>query len=199
MSTPATADKRRYDVYLTAGGRRFYFRNDNHGVTLDDARIAWTYDGRTEKAPLSDIVAVHLQSGGSWQNVIDQCEIAFATGDTVTVSNAGASGVPDDGQTPIYRDFVRDLHRRLAARGAGAIRFTAGYRPLNYRVVLVGAVLLGMICVALPLVLLAITGEFKVLGLLVGGVVLCWPLARMVQNNAPREYQPQKLPDELLS
>ncbi len=40
---PPPIPETRYDVYLLAGKPRFYFRNDNCGVTLTDERIAWTY------------------------------------------------------------------------------------------------------------------------------------------------------------
>jgi hypothetical protein len=187
-----------YDVYLTTGARRFYIRNDNHGATLSDDSIGWNFDGRADTAAFADIVSVHLQSGGSWQNVIDQCSIGLADGTTITFSNGNASGLPDDRQAAIYRDFVRDLHRRLAARRDLTIRFTAGYGQGTHQAVTVCAVLLGLICVALPLVLVVVTGQMQALYLLIVGGALCWPLAKMVQNNAPRGYEPTQLPEELL-
>jgi hypothetical protein len=54
-------------------------------------------------------------------------------------------------------------------------------------------------CVALPFVLLIITPESKVLSLLLAGGFLCWPLAKMVQNNSQREYNPDQLPAKLLT
>jgi len=193
MSAPAT-----YDVYFSSRGRRFYFQIPNHGVTLTADRIAWSFEGEAQHAGLATIVAVHLQSGGSWQNVIDQCRIGFADGTTLTIINGAANGIPDDKQRGLYRDFVRDLHRRLAAKGGKTIAFTAGYTKEKYRVVLVGAVLLGAICVGVPLVLLLITREARVLFTLAAGGVLCLPLHRMVRNNAPRRYEPGALPDDLL-
>jgi hypothetical protein len=196
---PAPANKRTYDVYLTAGAPRFYFVNDNHGVTLTDERIGWTFDGRADHAAFSDIVSIHLQTGGDWRNVIDQCTIELADETRLAITNGNASGRPDDTQTAIYRDFVRDLHRRLAARKDPSIRFTAGYTPGSYRVIVVCAILLGILCVMLPLILTLATGRMEMLGLLIAGGFLCWPLARMVLKNAPRAYTPQRIPDELLS
>jgi hypothetical protein len=98
----------------------------------------------------------------------------------------------------VYRDFLRDLHARIVKRGEGATRFLQGYPETNYRVVLVAAILLGMIGVAGPLVLLFIVPKLEVVAMLVGGAFLCWPLYTMVQNNAPRPYDPRKLPEELM-
>jgi hypothetical protein len=193
------ADTRTYDVYLTTSARRFYFRNPNHGVTLTNDKIGWTFDDTTDEALFANIVAVHLQSGGDWRNVIDQCTIELSDGLTLSITNGNSGGLPDDTQVPLYRDFVRDLHRRLAARKSASIRFTAGTTPGRYQVVLVCAILLGIICVALPFVLVFITGQLKALGLLIAGGFLCWPLAKMVQNNTPRAYRPEQIPEELLS
>jgi hypothetical protein len=199
MAISASGNPCPYDVYFTSGGRRFYFRNPNHGVTLTDDGIAWTIEDRDDEAAFANLASVHLQSGGSPQDVIDQCTLELADGMTITVSNGNASGLPDATQKAIYRAFVQDLHARLAAGKNTAIRFTAGYAPGRYQVVLVCAIALSVMFVALPLVLLFIVRDSKVLGLLIAGGLLCWPLAKMVQNNSPRDYSPDQLPDELLS
>lgn len=64
--------------------------------------------------------------------------------------------------------------------------------------VVVCAILLGVIGVAMPLVLLLIVQKLEVLWILAAGIGLCWPLARMIQTNAPRDYDPSFLPEELL-
>jgi len=58
--------------------------------------------------------------------------------------------------------------------------------------------LLGLIAVAGPIGLWLVTGNVQALLLLIGGVALCWPLYKMMQNNAPRRYDPKQLPAELL-
>jgi len=196
---PTPANPQAYDVYLSTGGRRFYFRNPNHGVTLNDDNIAWIADGRADEVAFANAVAVHLQSGGSPQAVIDQCTIKFVDGVRLTISNGNSSGLPDKTQMRLYRDFVRDLHSRLAARGNAAIRYTAGYTPTRYRVVLICAILAGLLFVAVPFVLLLIKGDAQIFGLLLAGIFLCWPLVKMVMSNAPRAYTPDLPPEELLS
>lgn len=188
---------RRYDLYFTAGGRRFYFRNDHHGVTLGGHRIAWRFDGRDEEAPLETVAAVHLESGGDWQNAVNACRITFRSGNGLTISDAGQYGTADGAQTPLYRSFVRDLHARLAA-AKSTVDYTAGYGPARYNVVLVCAVLLGLMAVALPFVLLFIVQKLEVLYLLAIGIALTWPLYKMVAANAPRRYDPRHLPKELM-
>jgi len=196
MTTPG--NERTHDVYLMAGKPRFRFRNDNRGVTLTDTHIAWTADGRADGAPFRNIASVALQQTGSWQAPIGQCRITFADGYTLTLFNADAGGRRNAQQAVIYREFVRDLHQRLAAH-AGNIRFTAGLPPGRYHVVLVCAVLLGLICFVGPLALLPFTRDLRTLGVMFAGGMLCWPLVSMMRNNAPRSYQPDRLPEEVLS
>src|SRR5271168_1314017 len=102
---------RTHDVYFyVAGGARFVLRNPNHGITVSNNGMAWTAGGTPCTRPFVDIAAVHLQTAalGNANSVIDQCKIEFTDGPAVTVSNASASGLPDNAQTPVYREFVRD-------------------------------------------------------------------------------------------
>src|SRR4051812_9237578 len=57
---------RNYDVYFRADGGWFSLRLADHGITLSDARIDWVADGQSDAARLDSIVAVHLQTGGTW-------------------------------------------------------------------------------------------------------------------------------------
>src|ERR1700754_2296606 len=122
MNAPIAASETRYDLYLRAGKAGFYFRNDNHGVTLTDERIAWTFDGQSDSAAFKNIASVHLQSG----NGLNQCVIQFADGYMLGITDGNAYGVADEKQTPVYRAFMNDFHARLVAAGATSIRFTAG-------------------------------------------------------------------------
>jgi hypothetical protein len=191
----AVEEKKSYGLYARSGGPRFAWRLHDQGVSLGHGRIAWNEDGARHEAPLAGIESVHLQSGGDWQNVIGQCDIGFRDGRVLHITNGNASGLPDAAQRAIYRDFLRDLHGRLSG---ARVRFTAGFPPRRYRVVLVAAILLGLIIVATPLVLLLITGETRALLILVAGGMLGFPLTRMVKANAPRPYTPDDLPEELM-
>jgi hypothetical protein len=194
MNAPVAASETSYDLYLRAGKSGLYFRNDNHGVTLGDERIAWSSEGQSDSAPFKNVASVHLQSGGG----LNQCLIEFADGYLLTIIDGNAYGVADEKQTPVYRAFVQDLHARLIAAGSTSIRFTAGYMGARYHVVLVSALLLGLICFVGPVIMLVFTGEFRLLIATIVGGSLCWPLVRMIGNNAPRNYDPMRLPEELL-
>jgi len=192
----------RHDVYFTvSGGSRFFLRNPNHGVIVSDDGLAWTVDGRDETIAFGDIVAVHLQTAalGNAQQIIDQCKIEFANGAALTISNTGTSGLPKAEQTPIYRDFVHDLHARLVVHEHGAIRFTAGMAPWRYKGLLITMIIAGILFLAVPFGLVLVTGDLHGLWLMLGGVGLGWPLVKLLQTNTPRDYTPDRLPDELLS
>ena len=196
------APSRVYEVYFyVAGGRRLFLRNPNHGVTLDDGNIAWTSCGAARVQSLASVAAVHLQTAalGSADTVIDQCRIDFTGGPAITVSNAAASGMPCARQTAIYREFLRDLHARLAAQGAGAVRFTAGMARWRYKLLFAALLACGLLFIAAPIGLVIATGDWRLLTALAMGVSLCWPFTRLMINNAPRDYTPDRLPDELLS
>ncbi len=200
--SPHPENSRSYDVYFyVAGSSRLVLRNANHGIVLDDTAMAWTKDGAACRQAYANIAAVHQQTAalGNAVKVIDQCKIEFVDGPAVTVSNASSSGLPDKAQTPFYRDFVRDFHTRLTAHGCLANPFHrrhgamalqnavrhhdrrratfhrhANRRSAGHR----GSAHSGP------------DGD---------GVSLCWPLTRLMMNNTPRGYTPDRLPEELLS
>ena len=200
--SPHPENSRSYDVYFyVAGSSRLVLRNPNHGIVLDDTAIAWTKDGAACRQAYANIVAVHLQTAalGNAANVIDQCKIEFVAGPAITVSNASSSGLPDKAQTPLYRDFVRDFHTRLTTHGRVAIRFTAGMAQWRYRMLFGTMIIAALLFIVTPIGLLLVTGDLHVLIPMAMGLSLCWPLTRLIMNNTPRDYTPDRLPEELLS
>jgi hypothetical protein len=199
---PHPQNSRTHDVYFyVAGGPRLVLRNPNHGIAIDDDGIAWTSNDATRRQAYASVTAVHLQTAalGNAANVIDQCKIEFTGGPALTVSNASASGLPDKAQTPLYREFVRDLHARLAAHGPAAIRFTAGMARWRYKLLFGTMIAAGLLFIVTPIGLVIVTGDWHALIAMAMGVSLCWPFTRLMINNAPRDYTPDRLPDELLS
>lgn len=192
----APGNERSYGLYLSSG-LSFHWSNPNHGVRLTDDRIAWTIDDNRQDAHFSRIVEVRLQTGGNAQDLIAMCKITFVDGYVLTVYNGSAMGLPDNAQAALYRDFVRDLHRRLVASKA-RVDYIAGFSEGRYHIVLPASIALGLIVVALPFVLVLITGEIKVLFALIAGAWLFWPMYKMVQANKPQTYDPTHLPSELL-
>jgi len=202
MSSLSLVDQQTYDVYFAAArGFRIYWRNPNHGITVGDDGLSFTVDGRERTVGWSDIAAVHLQIAalGNANTTIDQCKIGFADGSAIVVSNAASSGLPDAAQTPIYRDFVRGLHARLARQSGAAICFRAGMAPWRYRALQVTLIIAGLFFVATPIGLTLFTGDWHGLMLGAAGVALVWPLTLLMLKNAPRDYAPDRLPSELLS
>jgi len=199
---PQSDNARSYDVYFyVAGGPRLFVRNPNHGIAVSDTGLVWTNYGKTRGVPFAEIAGIHLStaSAGNPQKVLDQCKIEFTSGPALTAFNTGATGLFSDAQTPIYRAFVRDLHARLAASGAGATRFTAGMAPWRYNMLRVTLIIAALFFIATPIVLLFVTNDWHTLIPAAMGVSLCWPLIRLMRNNTPRGYTPDTLPVELIS
>jgi hypothetical protein len=171
-------------------------------VTLASDHIAWTFSNKDDSAWYKSIVAVRLQTGGSWVKHIGICEITFADGYRLLATNADASGTPADVQRAAYRDFVYDLHAQLVAHAATRerppIAFHGGLTPARYWTVFTGAIVSGLILVVLPLGFLLFTGEIKPLFVLCAGLAFVWPLAVTVQKNAPLTYDPRKPPNALI-
>jgi hypothetical protein len=189
-----------YDIYFTvSGGPRFVFWNTNHGITVGENGISFGIDGQTRTCTFADVAGIHLNSGSVGGDIIDSCKIELASGDTITVSNAASKGFPNQDQTQIYRDFIYDLHGRLAGAGQSKISFTAGMSGLRYKGLFVTLVIAGLFFVATPFVLAILTGDMKALMLVGAGALFVWPFMRVLSNNTPRNYTPDALPDELLS
>ena len=196
MPAPPPADPRRYDVCFSLPGGSL-FRKLDRGVALGGDGIAWTTDGRTLQMPYGDVAAVHLTSGGL-QTIIDRCAIAFADGTALTVVNSNPGGYADRAQAAAYRDFVHDLHRRLAAGAAAGTRFTAGGPRGRYLTMMAATGVVTLACVAGGAAFFVVFGDLKGIALAFLGAYLGWKFGRVTRANAPRDYAPGHVPEELL-
>ena len=189
---------RTYDLCINVAGRRLYWRNPNHGVTLGNDTIAWTMDGGAMETAYGNIVAVHLNSAGQ-KITADRCTITFADGSGLLIVNTDPGG---------YRDRrTRGVLSRFRARPARAPRVRPLSRnPLHRR------------RAALALFGDAGFGDRRSAGLRRRGPrrlfhlsrrrtasCLCWSanisagqLGRRALANAPRDYTPDRLPEKLL-
>jgi hypothetical protein len=197
MQALPRGNPRTYNVCFSVDGGHF-LRKLDQGVTLGDDGLAWTMDGRATEMPLGNIVAVHLRSAGQ-STIVDQCAITFGDDSVLSVVNSDPGGFTDRERVPIYRDFVRDLHDRLAAGPYTEIRFTAGVPRWRYRATLAATIVLAVLCGGFGLVALATLGDVKGLAILTLGGYACWKHGRTALANAPRDYAPDHLPEELLS
>jgi hypothetical protein len=198
MLAPSAAGPHSYDLCINVAGRRLYWRNRNHGVTLSQDCIAWTMDGDASETAYGNIVAVHLESHG--QKVTeDRCTITFSDGRSIVIANTDPGGYADSTRAALYRDFVRDLHVRLALDRYPGVRFTAGVPQWRYVAMLVLAI------VGVPAFAIAGLGGYFMFNMASGpwlfilGEYTCWRLGRRAVANAPRDYTPDQLPDLLLS
>lgn len=127
MAAAPHESPRIYDLCYRLPGDPFLHKLD-HGVRLSDG-LSWQKDSATIDLPLGNIVAVHLMSCRP-KLVVDRCAITFADSSKLTVVNCGPGGYADAVRAPLCRQFVRDLHFRLAAGGCTTIRFTSGVPSL---------------------------------------------------------------------
>jgi len=198
MLAPSAEGLRSYDLCINVAGRRLFWRNPNLGVTLGNDTIAWTMDGRAMETAYGNIVGVHLDSAGQ-KTTTDRCTISFADGSGMLIVNTDPGGYRDAERGARYRDFVRDLHARLAGERYRGIRFTAGVPRPRY------LLMLGFATAAAPMFALAGLGGYLVyrqsngLVLFAVGEYFCWTLGRRALANAPRDYAPDRLPEELLT
>jgi len=199
MSAPPPASARNsYDLYLSFGQKRFVWTNPDHGVTLTDSAIAWIAGGREWRARLRDVAEVHLRTGNIGESTIATCRLRFADGSTVLIASSNSHGLQDNARDRLYATFVDDLHRRLAALEDARIAFMAGVSAARYRFGKILVVVAGLFFIVTPTVLLLITREWSMAWALYTGVLLLWPVYRVMQANAPRIYDPRHVPPELV-
>ena len=204
VSTPAppASAAKSYDLYYVIGGKRFFWRNPNHGVTMIDegrtSALTWRDESGENHGLWLDIAGVNLMLASDGKANINQCHIRFRDGRSITVTDTGAAGTLDEERTPVYRDFVRALNARLAMAPQGTIAFTAGVSEGKYRGLQIMFGIAAAFFVALPFVLLFIVRDWKVLGTLAAGAALVWPLWKVVRNSRPRSYDPKYPPEELM-
>jgi hypothetical protein len=198
MLVPAAESSRTYDLCITIAGRRLYWRNRNHGVTLGRGVMTWTMDGEDNEAAYGDIAAVHLDSAGL-KVVADRCAITLSDGRSLRIVNTDPGGYSGAERKAIYRDFVRDLHSRLPAARYPQIRFTEGWSLWRCQAMLALAALVALVSTALGLYVLLHLGEPRGLILIALAAYVGWKFFRTALNNTPRGYSPDRLPDFLLS
>jgi hypothetical protein len=201
MDAPAQASKT-YDLHFLLNDKRWFWTNPNHGVTIVDAGrdscLQWQEESGPGRALWTDIAAVTMITATDGKQEVNHCRIAFRDGCTLTVTDSGAAGTVDHDRTPVYRDFVRALHRRLAQAPAGTITFSAGMSQTRYRVMQVLMVIMALLFVALPLALVFIVRDWRVLFTLAAGAAFVWPFWKVMEKGQPRTYDPNNPPGELM-
>jgi hypothetical protein len=200
--SPPTPASKAYDLYYLVDGKFFFLKNPNRGVTMVDAGrdscLTWEAKTGPGRQLWTHIVSVTMMTGSDGKAEVNQCKIAFRDGRSLTVSDAGESGTVDHERTPIYSDFIRALHLRLAQAPAGTIAFKAGMTDGRYLGMKIAMVIAGLFFVGLPFVLLFIVRDWRVLGVLLAGAAFVWPFMKIMEKNKPRSYDPKYPPGELM-
>src|SRR5688500_19359901 len=82
----------------------------------------------------------------------------------LVVTDAGISGKADRARAPVYRDFIRALHERLADAPEGDIRFTVGVSQTYRNAMLALGVIALLLFVVTPAVLVVDFHEWRAIG-----------------------------------
>ncbi len=146
----------------------------------------------------------HLPRGCATKDAREEAPVGQgAPGATSRWAGRRQSGDPggdrDAERITLYRDFMRNLHARLAPDRYPEIRLTAGVSNWH------DLVMLGSAIATAPVVALAGLGGYLFYHLsngfllLVVGEYFCWKLARRALANAPCDDAPDRLPEELLA
>jgi hypothetical protein len=197
-ANPATEanEPRRYPLFqYTDGG---WSRRDE-GVAITGDRLFWTVEGGEREASLTDIVKVNLfLAGPGGHDVIGMCLVTLRSGVTLSITSGGGWGGFDPEKAPDFRAFVEDLHATLAKRGGAQPRYQVGIPGSRPKLAKVALVVGGALFVLLPMILLLLYRDLNALWLTLAGAAFMYPLYTQLENNAPRTYSPDHVPDELM-
>jgi len=195
----AGSEKRRYGLFVRRSSG-FALKHSDEGVGLHDGLLFWSSEKGEVARPLSEITGVHLSVAHIAQHGdFGACTITLPGTQPLIVSASSAYGYPEEERNEVYRAFLHDLHESLAAtRPPGSVRFSSGVSEARLRVVQVMLVIMAVLFVALPLVLLLLTGEFAlVAGLVAGGIFFAGYYSWTVKNR-PGTYEPERIPPDLI-
>jgi hypothetical protein len=166
---------------------------------LTDAGLSWRVGGKSGVWPFLTIASVRLSYRPvSMQSRRFRADIENAGRERIAVLSTSwqtaALMAPQDRD---YRDFIIELHRRLAQAG-GKVVLIGGLRPNIYAA---AVALLALVATAMAglLVRALATGEFAGALFLVGfGALFAWQIGGFIRRNRPRSYGFDDLPNDLL-
>ena len=193
------AARRDYDLFVRRNPGELALKLSDEGVAIMGERLVWTTATGEDSRLLSDIDAVRLSVAHiARHGDFGSCVIHFGGAARLQIVGSSAFGFPDEERDPVYAAFVRDLHERLATRPTGSVRFSAGVSEGRLQAMQVMLIIAGLFFVALPLVLLLFTGDLGMLAATAAGGILVAGLYGWTQKNRPRDYDPHRVPPELL-
>ena len=96
-----------------------------------------------------------------------------------------------------FNAFITDFHRRLVSAGEDGIVFRARYKRARWIGLMVSLLAAAGMFLALPVALWMLTGKLIWLGMLVFGLLLVLPGARLLRPNLGATYRPEQPPQLL--
>jgi hypothetical protein len=170
-----------------------------HRFELTDEGLSWRIAGRSGLWRYGEISAIRLSFRPvSMQQHRFRADVSHAGGGRISILStswqSAALMAPQDGG---FRDFVVELHARMARAGSRAA-LIAGLGPMTYAAVL--AVLAALaVAMAGLLVRALMIGEFAGALFIIGFAALfVWQIGGFVRRNQPRSYRFDDLPKSLL-
>lgn len=195
----AGEERRRYGLFVRRGTGSFALKQSDEGVGLDGDLLFWSTPQGEVARPLGEVSSVHLSTAHIVRNGdTGACSIVFSGAPPLIVSSSTAYGHPDEERNQVYRAFLEDLHATLSERVPGKVRYSSGVSEARIAFIQVMLIIMGLLMVALPLVLLAMTGELSMLWVIFVGGAFVWGYFGWVQKNAPRTYEPGRIPPDLM-
>lgn len=193
------APRRDYGLFVRRNPGGLALKLSDEGVGIAGDRLVWTAATGEDSQRLSDIRAVHLSVAHITRHGdFGSCTMHFAGAAPLQVVGSSAFGFPDEERNPVYAGFVRDLHAQLATQPRGAVRFSAGVSEGRLQAMQVMLVIAGLLFAVLPLILLLLTGDLRMLAATLAGGILVAGLYGWTQKNRPRSYDAISIPPELL-
>lgn len=170
-----------------------------HRFELTEAGLSWHIAGRSGVWRYDEIRAVRLSFRPvSMQQHRFRADVSHTKGGRIAIlstswQTAALMAPQDNG----FRDFIVELHARMAKAGSRA-ELTAGLGRNTYAAVLAFLALLAVAMAGL-LIRALITGEFAgVLFILGFAALFTWQVGGFVRRNQPRSYSFDRLPAGLL-
>jgi hypothetical protein len=170
-----------------------------HRFELTDAGLVWHLAGRSGTWPYAEIAAIKLSFRPvSMQARRFRADLRKAGGGRLSLlSTSWQTAALMAPQSGAYREFIVQLHARMAAAGSNAV-LIGGLGRKTYVAAVVLIALLGVAMTGLLMRALAI-GEWAGAGFLVGFAALfTWQVGGFVRRNRPCTYTFADIPRTLL-
>jgi hypothetical protein len=170
-----------------------------HQLELNDAGLGWKQTGKSGVWAYADIAAIRLSYRPVWMQARRfRADIRHDSGGRVTVlSTSWQTAALIAPQDQNYRDFIQELHARMARAGSHAA-LTGGLSRATYTAALALVALLGIAMTGL-FVRAVVIREFAGALFIVGFAALfAWQVGGFIWRNRPLAYVFDRIPEKLL-